>query len=165
MEEQMKKDKKKYWGVFLAGFLWGVTFTFVFGVILLRHSLLMEYESNLKFEDTVAAVKKAATATPGWIVRFDSGCSLPKIKDGSKISVMKLCHGTYGSNLLNNEDTRKTSAIIPCTFAIYQKQDGKTYISRINVFLLGALLGGRAGKIFVNKVTPEQEKMLEGIVR
>ena len=165
MKDTDKKDKKKYWGVFIAGFLWGITFTFIFGVILLRHSLIYEYQSKLGYDETVAAIKKAASSSPGWVVRYGSGCSLPKIKDASKITVMKLCHGTYGSVLLNNEETRKTSAIIPCTFAIYQKSDGKTYLSRVNVSLLGSLLGGKAGKIFAGKVSPEQEAMLEGIVR
>lgn len=165
MEEKEKEHKKKYWGVFLAGFLWGITFTFVFGVIFLRNSLIYEYESNLNYDDTLAAVKKAVTSTPGWVVRFGSGCAIPKINDGSRMTVMKLCHGTYGSVLLNAEETRKTSTIIPCTISIYQKSDGKTYISRVNVSLLGSLLGGKIGKIFAGKINPEQEKMLEEIVK
>ena len=165
MKEADKNSNKRYWGIFIAGFLWGITFTFVFGVICLRHSLIYEYQSKLGYDETIAAIKKNIEKSPGWIVRFGAGCSMPKIKDGSKMTIMKLCHSKYGAKLLDGENTRKTSAIIPCTFSVYQKSDGKVYLSRVNVSLLGTLLGGDAAKIFAGKVTPEQEKMLEGIVR
>ena len=160
----MQKPEKKYWGIFLAGFLWGITFFFIFGIIFLRHSLIYEYESKLSLDETVAQIKINAEKNKGWIVQLDSGCKMPKIKDGSRITILKLCHGQYGSQLLNGEDTRKTSAIIPCTFAVYEK-NGKTYLSRINVSLVGQLLGGNASRIFSSKVSPEQENILEGVVK
>lgn len=162
--KQQQKPKKKYWGVFAAGFLWGITFTFIFGVIFLRHSLIYEYESKLGYDETVKQIKTNAKNTKGWVVQFGAGCKMPKIKDGSKITIMKLCNGQYGSKLLNGDNTRKTSTIIPCTFSIYQK-NGKTYLARVNVSLLGSLLGGEAAKIFTGKVTPEQEQMLQGVVK
>lgn len=165
MKKKENKHKKRYWGVFIAGFLWGITFTFVFGVIFLRHSLIYEYESKLGYDETIATIKKNIDNSPGWVVRFEAGCSTPKIKDGSKITIMKLCHNKYGATLLNDQNTRKTSAIIPCTFAIYQKSDGKVYISRVNVSLLGNFLGGNAAKIFAGKIAPEQEKLVRGVIR
>jgi len=162
--QEQQRPKKKYWGIFIAGFLWGITFAFIFGVIFLRHSLIYEYESKLGYDETVKQIQTNAKNTKGWVVQFGSGCKMPKINDGSKMTIMKLCHGQYGSKLLNGNNTRKTSAIIPCTFAIYQK-NGKTYLARVNVSLLGNLLGGDAARIFSGKVTPEQEQMLEGVIR
>ena len=163
-EEKEHKGKNRFWGIFAAGFLWGLAFAFIFGVIFLRHSLIHEYQSKVGFEETVAKLGNKAKTTKGWLVRKPS-CSLPTPKDKTKITAMKLCHGKYASDLLNDENSRKISAIIPCTFAVYQKSDGKTYVSRLNVSLLGSLLGGRAGKIFPAKVNPDQEKMLEGIMK
>jgi len=100
--------------------------------------------------------------TKGWIVRPDS-CAIPKIKDGSKVYTMKLCQSEYAAKMIEPEDSRKILSVIPCTFAVYQKADGCTYVSRINVGLLGALMGGAPGKVFPEKVAPEQEGMLEGI--
>lgn len=157
------KGKKRFWGIFASGFLWGIAVTFISGVIFLRHSLIYEYQSKLGFEETVATLSTKAKSTKGWLVRKPS-CSLPQPKDKTKITAMKLCHAKYASDLLKNENSRKISAMIPCTFAVYQKSDGKTYVSKMNVSLLGSLLGGKAGKIFPGKVTPEQKKMLQGIV-
>jgi uncharacterized protein (DUF302 family) len=162
-EKKEKKEKNRFWGIFSAGFLWGIAVTFIFGVIFLRHSLINEYQSKLGFEETVAALGTEAKATKGWLVRKPS-CSLPQPKDKTKITAMKLCHAKYASDLLDDENSRKVSAMIPCTFAVYQKSDGKTYISRMNVSLLGSLLGGKSGKIFPGKVTPDQEKMLETVI-
>ena len=165
MEEKENLNKKKYYGIFIAGFLWGITFTFVFGVIILRHSLVYEDQSLLGYEETVMTLKKNAETLPGWFVRFGSACSLPKIQDGSQITVMEFCNGKYSSLLLNNEETRKISAIIPCTFAVYRKSDGKTYISRLNLSFMASMLGRKATRIFNGKINPEQKKILQGVVK
>lgn len=164
INRDVPKTQNKKWGTFLAGVLWGITFSFIFGVIFLRHSLIYEYESKLGFDETVAQISKNIKNSKGWIVQFGSGCKMPKRKDGSKMTILKLCNGQYGSGLLNDQSTRKTSAIIPCTFSIYEK-NGKTYLSRVNVSLLGQLLGGNATNIFSRKIAPEQENMLDGIVK
>jgi len=162
-EVKEKKEKKRFWGIFAAGFLWGIAATFIFGIIFLRNSLIHEYQSKLGFEETVTTLGNNAKATKGWLVRKPS-CSLPQPKDNTKIAAMKLCHAKYASDLLNSESSRKISAMIPCTFAVYQKSDGKTYVARMNISLLGSILGGSSAKIFPSKVNPDQEKMLEGVV-
>jgi len=52
------------------------------------------------------------------------------------------------------------SAMIPCSLAVYEK-DGKTYVARMNVGLLGTLLGGTSAKVFPVYVATDQERMVE----
>jgi uncharacterized protein (DUF302 family) len=158
-----KKSSWKYWVMFAAGILWGVAATSTFGVIILRHSLINEYKSKLGFKETVAQLANDIKSKKGWLVRTPS-CSLPNPKDGTHATAIKLCNGAYASELMNDESARKTAAMIPCTFAVYQKSDGKTYISRLNVSIIGSLLGGRANLVFSGKVAPDQEKILDGII-
>ena len=155
--------KGKFWGVFAAGILWGIAISFIFGVIFLRNSLINEYQSKLGFKETLVQLGDEVKSVNGWMARTSS-CSLPNPEDGSRAVALKLCNGEYASELMNDEGARKTAAMIPCTFAVYQKSDGKTYISRLNMKLLGSLLGGKAGVIFTGKIDPDQEMILDGVV-
>jgi len=166
MDKTKKKIDKKYWGVFLAGFLWGITFTFVFGVIFLRHSLINEYQSKFSFNKTLQEIKNNTEQTNGeWILRFNKSCSLPKASDKSRIIQIELCSNKYSSRIINKESSRKASAIIPSTFSIYEKSDGKTYISQLNSSLIGHLVGGDISKIFARKIYPEQQIILKQLIK
>ncbi len=165
-QEEIKKQKLsggKFWSTFVAGILWGVAGSFIFGVLFLRNSLINEYQSKLGFKETIAQLGGDIKSAKGWIARSPS-CSLPKPADGSKMVAIKLCNGQYASELMNDEVARKTAAMVPCTFAVYQKADGRTYISRLNMKLLGSLLGGKAGVVFSGKIDPDQENILKGLV-
>jgi hypothetical protein len=164
-KEKVRENVKPrgLWLMFIAGILWGITASFIFGVIILRHSLINEYRSKLGFEETVAQLGNSIKAESGWQART-SVCSIPNPKDGTRAAAVKLCNVMYASELINNEGTRKTAAMIPCSFAVYQKSDGKTYISRLNISLLGSLLGGRANLIFSGKIAPDQKSILNEII-
>jgi uncharacterized protein (DUF302 family) len=154
--------KRKIWGMFAAGFLWGITFSFIIGTLFLRHSLIKTYVSDAGFKETVLKLTTKARSMKGWKVT-STACSVPQPKNGSKITVIKLCHGKYGAELMNDPILRKTAAMIPCSMAIYEIGDGSVVISRMNTSLLGTLLGGRAGRILSGQIAPEQEQMMEAI--
>ncbi|HBC86694.1 MAG TPA: hypothetical protein DCZ94_07060 [Lentisphaeria bacterium] len=160
----MKLPDKKYIGAFCVGILWGLIIAFVFCVVFFRSYLVREYESTMNFDDTVNTVTAKAQGIKGWIVKSGS-CSLPKPADGTRMWTITLCNAAYASAMLNDENSRKISSVIPCTFAIYEKKDGKTYISRMNVKLLGYLLGGQPGKVFPQDVAPDQTMMLDKVVK
>jgi len=164
IENAEKSYNAKYWIMFASGILWGVAASFIFGVIILRHSLIEEYCSKLGFKETVAELGNQIKAENGWQVRTSS-CSLPNPQDGTRAVAIKLCNGVYASELINDENARKTAVMIPSTFAVYQKSNGKTYISKLNISLLGSLLGGRAKVIFSGKIADDQKVILENIVK
>ncbi len=160
----MKLPERKYIGAFCVGILWGLIIAFIFSIVFFRHCLIKEYESTMNFDDTIKTVTAKAQTVKGWIVK-SGPCSLPKPADGTKMWTVTLCNANYASQMLNDEGSRKIASAIPCTFAIYEKKDGKTYISRMNVKLLGYLLGGKPAIVFPQNVWPEQETMLDKVIR
>lgn len=160
----MKKPDKKYLGAFFAGLLWGLVLMFIFSVTYLRRNVVLEYKSKYGFEDTVKKLADNVMATKGWTVKV-GGCNLPQAKDGCKMRLLKLCNLKYAEAMLADENDRKVSAIIPCSMAVYQKPDGKTYISRLNVSLVGRFLGGEPGIFFPNVIAPEQDAALKNIIK
>ena len=161
---EKERLRGRFWLAFAAGVLWGVSLSFVFAVIFLRNSLINEYQSQLGFEETLMQLQGEIKSFPGWMAR-SSSCSLPKPEDGSSVASLKLCNGEYASEIMNDETSRKVAAMMPCNFAVYQKSDGKTYISCLNMRLLGSLLGGRTGVVFSAEVAPDQEQILNDFVK
>ncbi|OGV51172.1 MAG: hypothetical protein A2017_11725 [Lentisphaerae bacterium GWF2_44_16] len=159
----MKFTDKKYWGAFIAGVLWGIVIAFIGGWIYLRSSLVYEIKSNGTFDETVKKVLSEIPKVKGWNVE-SVVCAIPNTADNCRIRSFKLCNGNYAKIMLDNADDRKVSCVIPCTMAVYEKPDGKTYIGRVNVSLLGYIIGGLPAKIFAGKVNPEQQEMLKKII-
>jgi len=158
-EKRSERKRRPDWGMFCAGVLWGVVVAFVFGVIYLRSALIIEEKSPLGFVETFQKLRGFAADSEGWVVKPVS-CSLPQPKDGSRVAVMKICHGKYAARLLDAPESRGVSAMIPCSLAVYEK-DGETYVARLNVKLLGELLGGTAAKVFPSRIAPDQDAMVE----
>lgn len=161
---KLKMPDKKFLGGFAAGLLWGAVIAFLGGVLYLRHSLLDERECVAGFDTVVKEIPARAAKLEGWTVQRVV-CTLPKFPDGTRMAAFRLCQPDYALKLTGAESDRKTSCVIPCTFAIYEKSDGKTYIARMDVSLLGRLLGGEPSRVFPKKVSPEHEFILQGLVK
>ena len=56
---------------------------------------------------------------------------------------------------------RKIAAILPCGIAFYTKSDGQVYASKLNLPLLGRILGGNAALLFPRNIEPDQLVILE----
>ena len=48
---------------------------------------------------------------------------------------------------------------MPCTISVYEKSDGKTYISMMNLELMGKMYGGDVETMAV-KLAPQMDAML-----
>jgi uncharacterized protein (DUF302 family) len=159
----MKKPDRKYLGAFFAGFLWGLVLMFIFSVTYLRKNIILEYQSKYGFEETIKKFVDNVMATKGWTVKV-GGCNLPESKDRCNMRLLKLCNAEYANAMTANENDRKVSAVIPCSIAVYEKPDGKTYISRLNVSLMGRFLGGAPGELFPGKIASEQNAALKSVI-
>lgn len=155
------KKHGRYIGAFLAGILWGGGIVFIFGVIFLRYNLVVEEKVPGKFEEVTAKLEGAIQKNQSWTYKKEI-CALPILKDTSKLLVFKLCNRSYAEQMLNPPGSRKVAAVIPCSFAVYEK-DGAVFISRMNVRLLGNLMGGIPGEVFPTRIAPEQKVMLDAV--
>lgn len=145
--------------IFAIGMLWGAAIVFFAGVLYMRNSLIQERVSHLPFDEVVTKIQKTSERFPAWTVQ-SAGCTLPASGDGTRMHTFRLCHRTYAGDLIMQEADRKVSCTLPCTFSVYEKKDGKTYLARMNVSLLGRLLGGAPAQVFPKRVNPEQEAIL-----
>jgi uncharacterized protein (DUF302 family) len=125
-------------------------------------SMLVESRSKFDFQNTIEKLN---------VIVVESGWKIPAIHDlqntirnfGKEIlpiKVMEICHPKYSSRLLELNDERIVSTFMPCRISVYEKSDGKTYISRLN----GALLSKSFGGIVEEVMTLSNDEMEEMII-
>ncbi|HSV88058.1 MAG TPA: DUF302 domain-containing protein [Bacteroidales bacterium] len=127
------------------GFLAGIVITILVAYNSAPGMMLKEAESKYGFEQSVEVFEQTVLAN-GW--------KIPKVHDmrqtmetfgkhGVKnMKVFELCHPTHAYEILSRDDERIVSSLMPCRVSIYEKSDGKTYVSWMNTSLMGNMMGG-----------------------
>ncbi len=79
------------------------------------------------------------------------------------VKVFELCHPDHAEKILRESEERIVSAMMPCRVAIYEKADGKVYLSRMNSSLMAGAMGGIIKKV-MSEAFAENEKMIEAAI-
>jgi uncharacterized protein (DUF302 family) len=112
------------------------------------NKLVLEYQSKVGFEKTVELLSSEAERRQ-WKVPFihDLQASLAKSgKSVRPVKVIEICKPEYSGKMLELNDERIISVMMPCRISVYEKEDGLTYIGVINA---GDLASGLAENISV----------------
>lgn len=86
------------------------------------------------FASTVTRVEEAVIAK-GWKVPYvhDLQATLKKFgKDVKAVKVFEICHPDHSYEILSRNEERIVSNLMPCRIAVFEKQDGSVWISRMN---------------------------------
>jgi len=126
--------------------------------------MLIEHASPLGFEETLVRLEKNAKAL-GWKVpkkwKVDFQKNLKRVtgKDIGKNRVLKMCAPNAAVPLLMKDEYKMLTALMPCTIAVYEKSDGKTYIALMNLKVMGKMYGPDVAKM-ADELAPQMEQML-----
>lgn len=136
-------NRKILWGV--AGLVIGVLAT---GAILAfsTPSIMMK-ESVTRFENFEEAVAlfEDSVADHGWKIpaAHDLQATMANYDhDVEPVMVYELCHPEHAARILSLDEERIVSSMMPCRVSIYEKSDGRVYVSWMNTGLMGRLFGG-----------------------
>ncbi len=155
----------------LTGLVLGLSLVFAAPVLSDGHqaapgapSMLIERQSPLPFEETLvrleANAKAAGWKVPSkWKVNFQRNLKKVTGKDIGPNQVLKMCEPEAAVNLLLKDEYKQLTAMMPCTIAVYEKSDGKTYISMMNLAAMGKMYGGDV-LTMTEQLAPQMEKML-----
>ncbi len=80
-----------------------------------------------------------------------------------RVKLIKLCKAEYAESVLTTD--RHVSCLMPCTMAVWEGDDGKTYLSEMNMGLMAKLFGGNINRIMGGKVAKEEARILDGLVK
>lgn len=110
--------------------------------------IMLESQSKLSFSETIDELSKVIVAK-GWKITTIHDLQETMKKNGKEVlpvKVMEICNPGLAYQILSKDHLREVSPMLPCRISVYQKADGKTYVSRMNAAAFTALLDPDAAK-------------------
>lgn len=107
---------------------------------------LIETPSKYSFAATVDSLYKTAIAN-GWKVTATHDLQETMKKNGKEVlpvKVLEICNPGLAFQILSKDEVRDASVMLPCRISVYNKADGKTYISRMNMPMFSGMIGAEA---------------------
>ena len=148
----------------LISFILGAVFAAAIGFKSLPGFMIKEVASPYTFEETLEKVKANAKelgwkVPKSWNINFQKNLKKVVKVDIGPNQVMGMCEPQAAADILKHDNLKQLSVMMPCKIAIYEKSDGKTYISIMNMNLLGTAFGDVVNGI-TTKLAPQMEKMV-----
>ncbi|HPM88765.1 MAG TPA: DUF302 domain-containing protein [Bacteroidales bacterium] len=128
-------------------------------------NMFLENESKYNFGETVIKLT-AEIEKKTWKVSAIHDLQETLKKNGTEIlpiKVFALCHPAHSSKILLKDNERIVSSLMPCRVSVYEKNDGKTYISRMNTGVLAKSIGGIVEEVMIAS-SKDVEDILSSII-
>ncbi len=132
-------------GVFI-----GIIITAIIGWKMMPGMMLTEHQSPYDITTTVEKIVENVH-NAGWKV-LEVTPIHKAIADGTGVErrpvyLIQLCQPDYARRILEQDHSLVISSMMPCIISVYEKANGKTYISTRNVKLLGGMFGGDIAEV------------------
>ena len=133
------------------GVLIGLVAAAAVGVSLMRSKMVVPERSAHSFDETCARVERVVEDTEGWsFPRPSFDMSVKLAEKGALpanvrwIRLYSVCSPPVAARVLG--DTPKLSAIMPCSWAVYELADGSVWLSHMNTAMMSRVMGGVVGE-------------------
>jgi uncharacterized protein (DUF302 family) len=150
----------------IGGLLAGLILMAILGFYSLPGLMMLEDESKYGFEETVE-VFTAKVDEAGWSILqvHDMKSILSRHgHDVDNVQIFELCSSKYSAEILKLDDERIVSPLMPCRIAIYEKSNGKTYVTRMDSKLMARPFGGVINKV-MQTAAVETEEIIAQIIK
>jgi len=152
----------------IAGILVGIVITVAAVVMMMRSKMVVPEKCSRSFEDTCEAIEEVVPAAEGWsfpMESFDMSAKL-SAKGGlpdnvKRIRLYFMCNPNVAKVVLGAEP--KLSAIMPCSWSVYELTDGTVWVSHMNIGLMARMMGGIVGTA-MGGVAEVDERFLEEVL-
>ena len=135
----------------IIGIVAGILITIVAVVITMRSQMVVPERSSKSFEATCEAIEDVVPGTEGWsfpMESFDMSAKLAAkggLPDSVKhIRLYFMCNPKVAKVVLGAEP--KLSAIMPCSWSVYELTDGSVWVSHMNISMMAKMMGGVVGR-------------------
>jgi uncharacterized protein (DUF302 family) len=146
---------------FVIGLLAGLALAAGVMVVVMRSAMIEVYASSLGFDATLERLEQAIRSE-GWMVPDSKRLNESFVKGGvafpRQVHLVKLCEPHHAAEVL--KDSRQMACMMPCTFAVYESDEGTVMVSKINTRLMGKVFGGSIGRVMGGAVAAEERAML-----
>lgn len=122
-------------------------------------------ESRFSFEETISRIEKKA-AELGWKVPAVHKLHNSVAKAGFEVlpvAVVEVCNPKLAGKILERDDARFITPMMPIRISVYVNSGEKVLISRMNPAIMKMILEGELLEIVLSSCS-SAEKILEGII-
>jgi uncharacterized protein (DUF302 family) len=131
----------------ITGLIIGLLIGIIIGVAIVYFTspsfMLKESKSKFDFEETVAELQTSIDGM-GWKTPYihDLQATMKKFgNDVRQVKVFDICHPDHAFEILSRSEERIVSNLMPCRIAVYEKDDGSVWLSRMNSGLVAKPMG------------------------
>lgn len=132
----------------------------------MKKSFFTVRKSQLDFDETVSAISKAAQEH-GWEVPsaydLEKASQRAGYEDMTKVKAMTLYNPHDGYTLLQDDDNKLLSALMPLNVSVYETNDGQVYVAGINLGRISKMFRG-ATRDDLKASADHRAQLLENIV-
>ncbi len=128
--------------------------------------MILENESRYGFEETDSLLSRAV-AEKEWKTPFVHDLQQTMRNNGfevRKVKVFEVCKPALAHQVLKGDQERVVSSLMPCRIAIYERSDGKVYISRMNSGMLAKPMKGVVPEV-MKQAAREIEEIVKPLLR
>jgi uncharacterized protein (DUF302 family) len=134
----------------------------------MMQAMMLEKQSKLGFDETVATLQKNAQAR-NWKIAgvFDAQDAMRKAghKDPKPMKVIGMCPQPQVEAVLKAQQAANLPpGGINCRYSVYEGLDGKVYVMRFNTPLIAQMAKGDLASA-LNNLNKEEDAVLAGVVR
>lgn len=128
--------------------------------------MLKEDVSRYDFAESLQVFEQTALAN-GWKIPTTHDMQKTMHSFGKDVLagyVFELCHPVHAYEILSRDNERIVMSMMPCRVAIYERSDGKVYVSRMNTSLMGKMMGGVVPRV-MKQASAESEQIINALIR
>lgn len=128
-------------------------------------SMFLENESKYGFDETIEKLK-IEIEKKSWKLTATHDLQETMKKNGKDVlpvMVFAMCHPKHSGKILEKDDERIVSTMMPCRVSVYAKSNGKTYISRMNPSIMASTFGGLIEQVMTDSAT-EVEEIISALI-
>lgn len=128
-------------------------------------TMFIEKPSPFDFSVTIEKLTKEIE-NKGWSLPHVYDLQQTMAKHGKNVlpvKVLSLCHPKHSARILEREDERIVSSMMPCRIGVYEKTDGKTYVSMMNSRIVAEFSGGLIEEVMTESSVEVEEIISEAL--
>ena len=150
----------------VGGFLIGIAAMMLTAFSAAPKLMVVEDESLFNFDDTVEIIKTTAVEQ-NWkvpTVHMIHDAVSPYGYEVGRVAVLELCQPHHAGKILSEDRAKVVSSMMPCRISVYETDDDRVIVSRMNTSLMAQAFGGTVASVMA-EATGENEAILESVLR
>jgi len=166
-DPSLTSDRRSRTAPLLFGLIIGAAIVGLLVYLMMPSMMISVHESKYSTVEETCTKLKESIEKHGWACPGVRDMNKSMAKHGvtfpSSIRIVELCKANYAKDVLTTNPEVMT--LMPCAYGVYEGEDGKIYISGMNMGLMGKMFGGNIAKVMGGSVSRDEEQILADVVR